>query len=196
MAVIAEIGRLIGSTLDIDEVYERFAAEARKLIPFDRLAVNLNSLHEENRQVAYCFRGRISGRSKGDCIPLQGSVSEDLMARQGRLFPSGTCVEEMYRDVSRSRCPSLSGGIRSMMSVPLIYRDEVIGGLHFRSKKSNAYTERHLRLAERIGAQIAGAIGNAQLFSILKRRRIHCGRARRGSELWWNRRRWVWPRSI
>jgi hypothetical protein len=30
MAVIAEIGRLIGSTLDIEEVYERFAAlEAR-----------------------------------------------------------------------------------------------------------------------------------------------------------------------
>ncbi|MBU1965380.1 MAG: hypothetical protein KKD24_06155, partial [Proteobacteria bacterium] len=33
-AVIADIGRLIGSTLDIDEVYERFAAEVRKLIPF------------------------------------------------------------------------------------------------------------------------------------------------------------------
>ena len=30
MAVIAEIGRLVGSTLDIDEVYERVAAEARK----------------------------------------------------------------------------------------------------------------------------------------------------------------------
>ena len=41
MAVIAEIGRVIGSTLDIGEFYERFAAEARKLIPFDRLAVNL-----------------------------------------------------------------------------------------------------------------------------------------------------------
>ena len=39
--ILAEIGRLIGSTLDIEEVYERFAAEARKLIPFDRLAVNL-----------------------------------------------------------------------------------------------------------------------------------------------------------
>ncbi len=42
MTIIAEIGQVIGSTLDIDEVYERFAAEARKLIPFDRLAVNLH----------------------------------------------------------------------------------------------------------------------------------------------------------
>ena len=55
------------------------------------------------------------------------------------------------------------------MSVPLIYRDEVIGALHFRSKTPNAYTEQDLRLAERIGAQIAGAIANAQLFTDLKK---------------------------
>ena len=38
-AVMAEIGRIISSTLNIDEVYERFAEEVRKLIPFDRIAV-------------------------------------------------------------------------------------------------------------------------------------------------------------
>jgi hypothetical protein len=39
MAVIAEIGQLIGSTLDIDEVYEPFAAGTRKLILFDSITV-------------------------------------------------------------------------------------------------------------------------------------------------------------
>ena len=38
-AILADIGRLIGSTLNIDEVYERFAAETKKLIPFDSLAI-------------------------------------------------------------------------------------------------------------------------------------------------------------
>ena len=55
MLIIAEIGRLIGSTLDIDEVYERFAAEARKLIPFDRLVVNLNKPQEEGHSPAPVF---------------------------------------------------------------------------------------------------------------------------------------------
>jgi GAF domain-containing protein len=59
--------------------------------------------------------------------------------------------------------------MRSLLGVPLIYRGEVIASLHFRSKTPNAYTEWHLRLAERIGAQIAGAIGSAQLFSDLKK---------------------------
>ena len=39
MALIAEIGRVVGSTLDIDQVYERVATEVRKLIPYDRLLV-------------------------------------------------------------------------------------------------------------------------------------------------------------
>jgi two-component sensor histidine kinase len=50
------------------------------------------------------------------------------------------------------------------MSIPLISRDQVIGVLHLRSKKPKAYNDRDLKLAERIGAQIAGAIANAQLF--------------------------------
>ena len=54
------------------------------------------------------------------------------------------------------------------MSVPLIVRDEVIGALHFRSRKPDEYRPEDLRLAERIGEQIAGAIANAQLYADLK----------------------------
>ena len=41
MVVIAEIGRVISSSLDINEVYKRFADETRKLIPVDRIDVSL-----------------------------------------------------------------------------------------------------------------------------------------------------------
>jgi PAS domain S-box-containing protein len=45
----------------------------------------------------------------------------------------------------------------------------VIGVLSLRATKPNAYTEGDLRLAERVGNQIAGAIANAQLFAEHKR---------------------------
>jgi len=60
-------------------------------------------------------------------------------------------------------------GIRSLIGVPLISRNEVIGILHFRSKTLNAYTERDLQLAEKIGMQIAGAIANTRLFGDLSK---------------------------
>ena len=59
-------------------------------------------------------------------------------------------------------------GFRSFLSVPLIANDEVIGALHLEATVSNAYGERALNLAMSVGAQISGAIANAQLFGQLE----------------------------
>ena len=168
MSIIAEIGRLIGSTLEIDEVYERFAAEARKLIPFDRLNVNLTDYHESTVTIAYVSGTEIPHRRAGDSFPLAGSANELFQHRR-----TGQIVDpEEARAVSERNVhlfTSMRAGMRSLMGVPLISRDEVIGVLHFRSKEANAYTKEDLRLAERIGAQIAEAITNARLFTELRK---------------------------
>ena len=56
-----------------------------------------------------------------------------------------------------------------MISVPLLSNDRVIGALHIRSTKQKAYAENDVKLAERVGSQIAGAIANAQLYSEWKK---------------------------
>jgi methyl-accepting chemotaxis protein len=55
------------------------------------------------------------------------------------------------------------------MSVPLISKNQLIGGLNLQSFKSKTYTKAHVNLAESIGSQIAGAIANAQLYEEMKR---------------------------
>jgi diguanylate cyclase (GGDEF)-like protein/PAS domain S-box-containing protein len=172
IAVIAEIGRLIGSTLDIHEVYERFAAEAKKLIPFDRIAVNVKHPHEGISNVAYVSGMDIPLRRQGTSTPEAGSLTGAVLrTRTGLLIQPEATPEGIAEIVSRFPLlsPSIQAGQMSFICVPLIYRDEAVGVLHFRSKKANAYTERDLQLAEKIGAQIAGAIANAQLFSNLKK---------------------------
>jgi diguanylate cyclase (GGDEF)-like protein/PAS domain S-box-containing protein len=163
MAVIAEIGRLIGSTLEIAEVYDRFASEARKLILFDRLSVNLTDDRRKAVTIAYVSGLEIPDRRAGDSFPLAGSVNETFQHRRNGVI---TDSEEARAVAERNGhlFSTLKVGIRSLMSVPLISRDKVIGALHFRAREPNAYTEADLRLAERIGAQIAGAIANARLF--------------------------------
>ncbi len=168
MAVIAEIGRIIGSTLDIEEVYDRFAAEAHKLIPFDNLMVNLVRTEENALIIAYVSGMDVPARRRGDRIPFRGSVCEVITKnRKGILFQADR-MEEMLE-----KFPTLvhvqRAGLRSTMIVPLISGDKVIGALVFRSKEAAAYNDHDLHLAERIGAQIAGAIGNAQLFLNLKK---------------------------
>ncbi|MCX5825838.1 MAG: response regulator [Deltaproteobacteria bacterium] len=167
MAVIAEIGKVVGSTLDIDEVYERFAVEARKLIPFDRLSVNLHDLDQGIVRPVYVSGEYIVGRQPGDSFPLKGSVSEVVVRTRVGMFSHPLSAEEMDKRFP-DHTATIQAGMRSLLCVPLISRDKVIASLHFRSKKPNAYTEQNLRLADRIGEQIAGAIANAKLFTGLK----------------------------
>jgi diguanylate cyclase (GGDEF)-like protein/PAS domain S-box-containing protein len=168
IAIIAEIGKVIGSTLDTEEIYERFAAEVRKLIPFDRLSVNLHDLDQGIVSTVYVFGEYVANRQPGDSFPLKGSVSEVLVRTRVGMFSHPLSVEEMDKRFP-DHSATIQAGMRSLIGVPLISQDKVIASLHFRSRKPNAYTEQDLRLAERIGEQIAGAIANAQLYAGLKK---------------------------
>jgi hypothetical protein len=77
---------VIGSTLDIDEVYERFAAEVSKLIPFDRIHVNLNNPDGKSFTITYVSGCDIPGRRPGDKVPLAGSVSEYVSRLRSGIF--------------------------------------------------------------------------------------------------------------
>ncbi len=168
MVGIAEIGRVIGSTLEIDQVFDRIAAEIGKRIPFDSLIVNRSDVQKEMMHILYASGLVLPGRSVGDRFPMRGTLAEEV-ARTGR----GVIIQsENPREIVEkfpSLAVSVAAGMRSMMSVPLISQGEVIGSLLMRTQKTVAYSEENLRLAERIGMQIAGAIVNAQLFGNLKK---------------------------
>jgi PAS domain S-box-containing protein len=166
--IINEIWRKISSTLNIREVYERIATESQKLICHDRLVINRINHQEGIALVTYVSGLEYSGRHVGDTFPLAGSITEDIMKLKNGIIirpEDETEVKQRYTTYSTFR----QGGILSLLSVPLIWNDEVIGSLHFRSKKPNAYSQEDLRLAEGIGREIAGTIINAQLYTDLQK---------------------------
>jgi len=163
-AAIAEIGRIISSTLNLEEMYERFAEKVHKLIPFDRIAIGSINSQDGTITVSYNAGTEVLGRSRGDCFFLAGSASEELIGRK-----SGILIdmknEDVFKDRFRGLLIDFQSGIRSMIAVPLILKDQVIGVIILQSLRVNAYTEEDLTMAERVSNQIAGAIANAQLFA-------------------------------
>jgi PAS domain S-box-containing protein len=162
--IIATIGRIISSTPNIEKVYERFAEEVKKLIPFDRLAVNLNDLERGVIVNAYAAGMEVPGRQPGDLIRLAGSLNERIMGTRESLLIQTEDKEGLAKNFP-TLLSTFQAGFRSLLSVPLISSDEVIGVLHFRSTRPKAYTLNDIRLAEGVAAQIAGAIANARLFA-------------------------------
>ncbi len=167
-AVMAEIGRIISSTLEIDEVYDGFAEAVRHLIDFDRISISIIDAEHHTATVAYAIGKGIPGRGIGEVFSLSQSVYEHILKTRSSVLVQAEVISEMGK-----RYPfllaSLRAGFRSMISVPLISKDQVIGVLNLRSFKSNVYTERDLKIAESIGIQIAGAIANTLLFAEHKR---------------------------
>ncbi len=161
---IAEIGRILSSTLDIEEVYGSFAEEVRNLIPFDRLAITTINSETNTFTLSYVAGPPMEECNLGDIIPLAGTGFEEVLKTRSSLL-----IGEKNREMVIRRYPSLlptfRAGYQSCMLIPLISKNEVIGALNFQSKDSDAYTEADVKLSERIGAQIAGAIANSQLYA-------------------------------
>ena len=169
LAMLARIGQVINSSLDIGDVYEQFCIETQKLIPFDRMGLSLITDSLQNTvEVSYIFGLDILGRRARESFPLKGSITEEIMKTRTSLF----LQSENEGDIL-GRFPALQtiykAGIRSLMVIPLIFREEVMGILYFQSKLMMAYTPKDLDLAERTAAQISGAIANAKMFNDLSK---------------------------
>lgn len=169
-AVMAKIGRIITSSLDINEVYERFAEEVRKLIPFDRIMINLIDLKNNTSTTAYIAGIDIPGRRVGDTISLANTATQEVIRTRSSLLiqADDDNIEEVVRQFP-SLLPTFQAGLRSIIFVPLISKDQVIGVLSLRSLSPKIYTDQDVTLAESVSNQITGAIANAQIFKELKK---------------------------
>ena len=167
---LAEIGRIISSTLNVEEVYEPFAEQVRELIPCERIVITIAEPEQGVFTTAYVRGGDVAARRPGDVTALASSLTEEVIrTRSGLLFQPGN-IEDL-RQRFTGPLPAFEAGFRSFLSVPLISHDQVIGVLHLEASKPEAYTERDLNFAESVGAQISGAIANAQLFEQLETER-------------------------
>ncbi|MDI6761889.1 MAG: PAS domain S-box protein [Thermodesulfobacteriota bacterium] len=163
-AVVAEIGRIVSSSLDIGEIYERFAGAVRKLIPFDRIAIVLIDSEGHSTNYDYVKGLKVPLCGPGDKGTISGTIVEEIVkTRKGMLIQGEKIQKWIERDERLFH--TVQAGLQSMISVPLISKNQIIGVLHLRSKRPNAYSGNDLRLAENISCQIAGAINSAKLFS-------------------------------
>ena len=76
--VLAEIGRIVGSTLDIDEAYHRLAAEIRILIPFDRISIITIDPDAGGMVYSFVAGTYIPGFCQGDALSPSGVIGSTV----------------------------------------------------------------------------------------------------------------------
>ena len=179
---LSNIARIIGSSLAIEEVYERFAREVAQLIPFDRIVINITADRPGYMVDTYQSSAvEVPDRAPDQSYSIEGTLSQ-------AVIDSLRCI--VFQPASEAEAAGgydgLVGaygmGLRSFLSAPLLYRGEPIGCLNLHSLTESAYSGRHRLLAERIGVYIAGAIANAQLHAQVSRQTEELERSNRELE--------------
>ncbi len=149
-SVMAEIGRTVSASLDINEVYESLAEEIRKLIPFDRFSMSLVDHEKATASPTWELGAKFPGLEPGDDVPLAGGMAGEVVRTKSPILLEAESAADLEQ-----RFPGLLGifqaGFRSFLAVPLFSRDAVIGVLRVGSKNGGVYTQRHLKLLEQIG---------------------------------------------
>ena len=163
-ALLAQIGQINSSSLDIDEAYERFAERVSELVPFDRISINAVDLESNSFTISYVSGIDVVSWRPGVTAPLPGNLTNPVVQRG-----AGVIVQLEDKDELAERFPGLipsyEAGLRSAIAVPVVFKDRLIGTLQLASLSRHAYSERHLRLAEGASAQIAGVLASSQLYA-------------------------------
>ena len=159
LTVLNEISREITSILDLDDLLERIGHLLKRVIDFQMFTILL--WNNRTQQFEHRFSTRYGERvTRERTVTLgKGIIGTAAEQREPILAP------DVRKD---SRYVAENPETRSELSVPLIYKGQVIGVLDLEHTRVNYYNEDHMRTLSTLAAQVAISIANARLYQ-----RIH-----------------------
>lgn len=159
MLRLLEISRRLSSTLQLDELLSLIMDVSTGLTETEVASILL--LDERSGQLQFVASSK--GSVPADIVvPLDGSIA-GWVVRHGRslILQDVQSDERFYAAVDQD----LDFYTQSMLAVPLITNEQVIGALEVLNKRDGApYIPQDVALMEAVAAQAAVAIMNARLF--------------------------------
>jgi signal transduction histidine kinase/HAMP domain-containing protein len=164
LEALGEVGRAISSTLDLETVLATVVSRANELAETDGGAIY------EFDEATRAFRLQATDRFPEEfaavlrTTPLvfgEGAVGRAAKTREPVQIPDVTDTDAYS---SRVKDALLRFGYRSLLAVPLLSEDEVVGALVVNRHAAGAFSDRSVELLRTFAAQSALAIQNARLF--------------------------------
>ena len=163
LSVINRSSTIITSSLDIQRIYDSFIKELKRVVDVDWAAI---SVIEEDELLFMAISTEIGSPWKvGERIPLKGTATEWVATHQKPIIDSDLTKEVRYTTGKYH----LQHSIRSIIYLPLVISNQVIGSLSVASRNPYAYNARHVKLLEQLAYQIAMPIENARLYAKTER---------------------------
>jgi signal transduction histidine kinase len=157
---LIDISRDLASTLDIDVLLRRIVHAAADLSDSEEASI---LLYDNLKQKLYFEAATNLNKPylRGLSVPVDASIAGWIVKNRQPLILSDAAKDNRYfghiGKVTNTKAKTLLG-------VPLIAKDNVVGALEAINKRSGEFTDDDLNVLSILGAQAAVAIENARLF--------------------------------
>ena len=160
-SALYEVGKFITSTLHLDEVLSLITKKAATIMNASACSLRLldKSGHELLLHSSYGFANKRFQKIKKSL-----KVGESIA---GRVVKNGRAylINDLRKE-KKYKYPyhAAQKGLRSLVTVPLVQKDKIIGVLSIYNTKIGKYTPEDVKLLAMFSSQAAIAIENARLF--------------------------------
>jgi phosphoserine phosphatase RsbU/P len=161
MRTLIEIGHEITSLLDLDSLINSIGPMLDRLIDYDYLLVGL--IDETSDEFVWRIEDGYDFERKDRATRTginNGIVGRAVRERRIQIVKDVLLDPDYYLAEGES-----IPGQRSMLAVPLIYEERVIGVIALESNRTNAFNEYQGRLVENLANHLSIAINNARLYA-------------------------------
>jgi signal transduction histidine kinase len=158
LSIINRLTRIITSSLNIQDIFDTFILGLQEAVEIDFAMIGILEKDELDLSAVY-NKGNITCHLPGS-IPIRGSGMEWIVLdKKTRIYPAEKSPDSAFVD------HLMKAGAQSIVCLPLITRNEVIGILALAGCRSNVYSQDRIRFLEQLAYQISTSVMNSQLFS-------------------------------
>ncbi|MDQ1261276.1 MAG: Methanosis regulatory histidine kinase FilI [Euryarchaeota archaeon] len=168
LIIINRMDRVVTSSLDIEQVYDRFVEDLKELVPIDRTSIVLLDESEEHWNVAMIWTGYEPIIGKGEWRDVKGSSIEWLVNQKLPLVENEIGEKGDWTENESLRQEK----IRSRVLLPLIIRDKVVGVLSLASRHPAVFSETDLDILMPLSDQFSLALQNSRLYDQLRQQSL------------------------
>jgi signal transduction histidine kinase len=162
---LAEIGRSVTATLDLDRVLDLVVERASAAMGADAVSI----LRLDGGTLQY-VRGR--GLSLNRVALLDPRLADkpgtDAAPMRVPMWTADLTVDPRFRENASALELINAEGIRAVMAAPIIHGEETWGILKIYFRQVYSFSPEEVRFAEAVAQQAAIAIGNAKLYADLR----------------------------
>jgi len=165
--IVNRIAKLASSEVDVKRrVLVEMCAELRKLVNFDVLTLGI---HEEGGRHVEVITpdpekpGEVKTLGR---VPFEGSIVEALKYGKPAITVDGDLQKKHFTELAVIDIEGMS----SMLGVPLISRNRVLGSINIFYPRASEYASETIEVMQMVADQVAGIIDNMVLVASLEAR--------------------------